>query len=233
MRADGRTGGQDATPTGTLEDPAMEFLAEMGWLNLALGIGLIFAFCLGLAGGLTTEAFRMLSAGLAVYAGVYTHEWLGYAIREHVSGPAVSIPPLSVYLFTLIVAYLLLLMVVSEAWTRRRRIRPAPASRLLGALVGVSGACLMTGAILMGIAVYPPTHGDENLRRSRLAVVLLESMGPVIRGTPAGFRERYRESVERVRALPAPPATIPEAESPSAAPPVAPPPPPDRSRRDS
>jgi membrane protein required for colicin V production len=170
----------------------------MHWLDFVLLLVLGFGMLLGLRSGLLWQVARVVTFALAIYACVHYHTVAADWLASNVRGLTELTGKLLAYLVTFVAVYLVCFLVTHLLERALRAAKLKPLDRLLGAAVGVLKAGLLAGGVLMGVAVYAP-DAEPTLAESKVAPVLLKGMRVIIVAVPQQFKDRFNETLDRIK----------------------------------
>ena len=175
----------------------------MYWLDFVLLLVLAGGAFLGARSGLVWQVARVLIFAAAVYACIQYHggcaDWLGRSLR----GLSPSVCHLLAYVVTFLAVCLIGFLVTHMIERGVRAVSLKPVDRLLGALVGVVKAGVLSGAILLGVALYAVPEAEEPLGESKVAPVLLKGMRVLIVAVPHEYRDKLSETLDHLQHRPA------------------------------
>lgn len=169
----------------------------MHWLDIILLLVLGLGAFLGARRGLLWQVARILTFGLAIYACIYYHEPVAVRLAPYLKdAPAVVVNALA-YVLSFLVVYLICygLTLLAEQGVKAAKLQTT--DRVLGAMMGTVKAALLSGAVLMGLAMVGG-QTDGLIADSRIAPVLLQMMRGVIVAVPQEYKDQFTDARERI-----------------------------------
>jgi uncharacterized membrane protein required for colicin V production len=171
----------------------------MHWLDITLLIVLALGALLGARRGLLWQVTRILTFALAIYVCIYYHEtvatWIAPYLKDASSLVVSVLSYVAVFLVVYGISYGLTLLL--EAGMKAAKLKTT--DRILGAGLGVLKAALLSGAVLMGLAMVGVPQTDEAIARSQVAQVELQIMRGVIVAVPQDYKEQFKDARERIQ----------------------------------
>lgn len=171
----------------------------MHWLDITLLIVLALGALLGARRGLLWQVARILTFALAIYVCIYYHDtvaaWIGPYLRDASAVVVSVLAYVAAFLAVYLVCYGLTMLV--EAGVKAAKLKTT--DRVLGAALGALKAALLSGAVMMGLAVAGVPHTDGAIGQSYVAQVELQMMRGVIVAVPAEYKEQFAEARDRIQ----------------------------------
>lgn len=171
----------------------------MHWLDITLLIVLALGAVLGARRGLLWQVARILTFGLAIYVCIYYHETVAGWIAPYLQDASALVVSVLSYVAVFLVVYLICygVTLLLEAAVKAAKLKTT--DRILGAALGALKAALLSGAVLMGLALIGIPQTDEAIARSQVAQVELQMMRGVIVAVPQDYKEQFTEARERIQ----------------------------------
>jgi uncharacterized membrane protein required for colicin V production len=171
----------------------------MHWLDITLLIVLALGALLGARRGLLWQVTRILTFALAIYVCIYYHETVAAWIAPYLKDASALIVSILSYVAVFLVVYLVSygLTLLLEAGVKAAKLKTT--DRILGAGLGALKAALLSGAVLMGLAMVGIPQTDEAIARSQVAQVELQIMRGVIVAVPQDYKEQFKDARERIQ----------------------------------
>jgi membrane protein required for colicin V production len=171
----------------------------MHWLDITLLIVLALGALLGARRGLLWQVTRILTFALAIYVCIYYHETVAGWIAPYLKDASALIVSVLSYVAVFLVIYLVSygVTLLLEAGVKAAKLKTT--DRILGAALGALKAALLSGAVLMGLALVGIPQTDEAIARSQVAQIELQMMRGVIVAVPQDYKEQFAEARERIQ----------------------------------
>lgn len=171
----------------------------MYWLDLVLLIAFGLGIFFGARSGFVWQVAKVVIFFVAIYACLNYHEVARGWLENFITGMTPVVSGLLSYVVTFLAIYVVgyLITYLIERAVRAANLKPL--DRLLGAGVGLLKAGLLSGAILLGLALYSTPQTTEMLGESKIAPVLLEGMRGVIVLVPGEYREKLDRKLKELR----------------------------------
>lgn len=171
----------------------------MHWLDITLLIVLALGAFLGARRGLLWQVARLLTFGLAIYVCIYYHEPVAQFIAPYLKDASELVVSVLAYVAAFLAVYLVCyaLTLLLEAGVKAAKLQTT--DRVLGAALGALKAALLSGAVLMGLAMTAVPNTDEAIAQSRVAQAELQMMRAVIVAVPNEYKEQFTEARERIQ----------------------------------
>jgi len=167
----------------------------MHWLDITLLIILGAGAALGAWSGLLWQIARIVTFIVAIYCCIFFHEPVAQFLSEQIDGT--SDTGVGMKLLAYVVTFVGIFVVFyTTTWLIELGIKAAQLKmydRLLGAAAGALKMSLVSGAILMGLAMYASDTVEDTFRESFMARGLLTGMSWVVAVVPEEYSKECQD----------------------------------------
>lgn len=171
----------------------------MHWLDVTLLVVLAVGALFGARSGLLWQVARLVTFALALYVCVYFHDPATAVIATYLTGTASVVPSLLAYAVLFLAVYFVLYGFTLLLQRALKASRLKALDRVLGAGFGSLKAALLSGAVLMGVALCAFPQTDTALADSAVAPLLLQGMQALAVAVPQNYKNQVNEALQRVK----------------------------------
>jgi membrane protein required for colicin V production len=171
----------------------------MHWLDAVLLVVLGIGALLGAWAGLVRQVLRIVAVCVAIYSCIYFHDPVHRLLARLFDNLPSFVVSLLTYLALCLAVFVVFWVIRQTLEKGMKAAKLKAVDRVLGAVLGVVKFGLVSGAILMGLAVLGSPLTDNAMGDSKVAPVLLEGMKAVIVLVPQDYKNEVDHSVQRVK----------------------------------
>lgn len=169
----------------------------MNWLDIVLGVILLFSCVAALVNGLTREIVRIIALVAGVMGALWFYDALAAELAFITSPALAKFAAFLGILFGCVFAGAVIAWILDKFWgaTGLRWF-----DRLLGGGFGLVRGWIAATVLLLGLVAFVPVGGvDRAVAESSLAPLVLHGARAASYVAPAALRQAYNENFEKVR----------------------------------